>query len=401
MGVNVLLYFGWEIESSKVSVFESILPAAYLFLFLFSIKYIRSNKKELYVKKTEEFKLLVLIILLVIFQKYMGQTGFFSTIMNCLILPVMVSIIMPLTSSKSYSPSILNLTFNLKKILFAFFLVECFWAILERVTLKNIFPFADGGNLEKLAFQVETAEFRSTALVNHPLQNALCVSIIMSFILISSLKPKQKYLLWSLGFASILSFNTRSSIFGWGILFLLYLAHSLFLNKYKSVREKANLFYFTIGGAIIVVLLMFSLNWGQRIAKMGLFDESSSKARIQILNVFNYYSWDQFLWGLSAAETRSMVDKVEVAIIENFWLIYLFRYGLIFTILLAIFFYKLFARLLLGYSFFQRLFVVSCFLLISSTNNSLAVASPAMALFIICCYLFNPNLEQINIKKIS
>ncbi len=79
-----------------------------------------------------------------------------------------------------------------------------------------------------------------------------------------------------------------------------------------------------------------------------------------------------------------LASIVQLGGVENFWLVYMFRIGLFGTIILSFLFYKLFKRLLNGYSTFNKIFVVTVFVLIASTNNSISTATPAISAFILC-----------------
>ncbi|WP_316771000.1 hypothetical protein [Pedobacter frigiditerrae] len=394
LGVNVLFFFGWDVNS-LTSVLESILPAAFLLTTCFIYRLLTLKIGWLKHHKRTELELLALILILTVVQKTTGKTAFFSTIINCLLIPVLVSALVPVVIDKG-KVIVKNLTeaLSFRNLILVFYVVECVWAVFERLFTLNIFPFSQIGD-ERVTEALTTEEFRSSALINHPLQNALCVSIIMSFILITSIKVKYKYALWALGFLAILCFNTRSSIAGWIVLFAVFTYHSQIYNKKISVREKSYIIRFTVFAAIGVLVLMFSVNWGQRLLEMGLFDDSSSQARIDVLGLFANQNLSDLLLGISQADINKRVYMLDLITIENFWLIYLFKYGIIFTVLLVILFSKLFKRILNGYQPFQKFFVLTCFIGISSTNNSLAVPSPALAIFILCCYSFNPLLIKL------
>ena len=53
--------------------------------------------------------------------------------------------------------------------------------------------------------------FRSTALLGHPLNNALSAAVMMQAILIMPLKKYIKFLLWGMGLLSLLCFNARGA----------------------------------------------------------------------------------------------------------------------------------------------------------------------------------------------
>ncbi len=58
--------------------------------------------------------------------------------------------------------------------------------------------------------------------------------------------------------------------------------------------------------------------------------------------------------------------------LENFWIIFVIQYGFLFTTLLLIFYVSLIKKLFKNYNTFQKAIIIGSFLLLSSTNNSLA-----------------------------
>ena len=103
-------------------------------------------------------------------------------------------------------------------------------AIFERIIGETIIGYNSG----TIQLNIETTgifEFRSTALWAHPLANALIVSVLMSYFLVSNLKLKYKLSLWVLGYVAILCFNTRGSIIGNALILLVYLSYSSFFSK--------------------------------------------------------------------------------------------------------------------------------------------------------------------------
>lgn len=400
IGVNVFGSFAWQIEGGEVSFIQSLLPGLYVLIGMFIFKFFTTNSKFFYQQKKEEFNLLFFLLFVVVLKSAWGHSGYLGGIFNALFLPVILSSLIPVRRFKKDFYVNKDFKYIIQKIIIYFFIIECSIAIFERILLINLFPVGSGEVVGQLSNQMETGEFRSSALINHPLQNALSVSIIMSFILISTIRDSYKYLLWVLGFLAILCFNTRSSIFMWIILLSVFVIHTVFISKKTSIRRKGFLIWSSLFMVVFLSYLVFGYGLGARILNMGLLDEGSSAVRIKIWDVFDKNNWGYFLIGHDNIEIFKMIKMVDIDIIENYWLIYIFTYGLILTIGIVYFFSKLFKRLLMGFSSFSKAFVLGCFLLISSTNNSLAVASPAMAIFLLCCYIFNPSIKNID-KKIK
>ena len=78
-----------------------------------------------------------------------------------------------------------------------FFVLEVGLAIIERMIGYTIIGMR-GGEIQNELIEQNIYGFRSTAFWGHPLSNALVVSTIMSFLLVSSLKMKYKLFLWAM-----------------------------------------------------------------------------------------------------------------------------------------------------------------------------------------------------------
>lgn len=379
-GYNVLYEFGWDLSSNFS--FYKIYPSFYLILFV-SLCLCLQNSSRFLSKVNEEIGLLIIIGILCIF-KIRGGEGAISQISTCILLPVLISLLIKYNKTKPFLKT-------LKRIILSFYITECLIAIVERLLLINIFPhWYIGIDYDNQIFRYYVELFRSTALQGHPLQNALCVTIVMAFILFDhTISITRRYVLWTIGYAAILCFNTRSSMFLWLILFFLYICIRLFSNDNPvKHKEKLTLLLFTLIASLVLGYLVIVYKWGYRLVDMGLLDKDSSQVRLDIWSLFSHYNWTDFLWGF---ETNLVMRTTGVDIIENFWLIYVFYYGAIFTILLTLFYSFLFKRILQGYILKERLFILTPFIVIASTNNSLAITGVPLCLFIMCSYVFNPK----------
>ena len=286
---------------------------------------------------------------------------------------------------------------KMTEIFFLFFLVETGWAIFERIIGINILGFSD---VEEFSLEDNgSASFRSASLHGHPLYNALMVSISMAFILFSPLKIKYKLTLWSLGYISILCFNTRGSIVGNVLLLGAYILYVLFVDKNVSSRIKKQLILFSSFAVIVGMFLFFNIGLGGRLAEMGLFDESSAQTRIDVWNIFDRYPIDYFLWGISHDKMQDVMIMSGLLVTENFWIDQVLRLGVVFLSIYIIMYYKLIKSITSDYSFIHKMFVTGAFLLIASTNNSLSSNGLALLCFLILLEIFNPKRIRYNINK--
>lgn len=384
LGINVLAKIGIFVEFDSAPVWQKILPSAYLIIpigiyALITCKSVTSYKCECHLL------FLFLFMLLSLYVK--GSAGYIG-IINCNVFPVALSIV----TCFYLSTNSLSRCKILYKIVISFYLIECSLSVFERIFEINIFPFLGSGAASILSYSSFMDGFRSTALQNHPLQNSLCVSILMAFILCSNIKIKKKLSLFFLGYLAILCFNTRGSIVLWGVFFLVYLLFNL--KKYKG-NSRLTLIFVTVVGVLAMIYLILNYGLADRLIKNGLLDESSAGQRLQLFDVFNFLSWNDWLFGISSIKQQRVLDFVNVGIVENPWLVIAFSHGIIVLTMMIFLYFRLFKRLFKEYKLFDKLFICFTFLIIASTNNSLVTPGAYLPLFLLCSYLFSPKYKNI------
>ena len=289
---------------------------------------------------------------------------------------------------------------SLFKVLIMFFIVECSIAILERIFQINFFPWSQN---EKGVVIAETFDnvkvFRSCALLGHSLQNALTVSTIMSFILVSKLKDTYKYSLWLLGYIAILCFNTRTSIVGNILILLVYSFVQVFgMGKKKTTFSFTSLLRIIPVIALIAVFVL-SFDLGGRLFEMGLVDDSSAQVRINTWSIFNYFDLSDFLFGLSPDKVRLILIKSGIRTTENFWIDFLLRLGLIVLLIIVIIYVKLVSQIYRGYKMIPRFFTAVTFVLLASTNNSLSATWLPLFVYLFSIYAFKHYDSTFAYKK--
>lgn len=278
-----------------------------------------------------------------------------------------------------------------------FFLIETLMAIFERVSGKMVFGWASLSSMSQFS---NVMEYRSTALYGHPLYNALMVSTAMTFFLTSALRPKYKFLLWGIGFGALLCFNTRGSIVGNSLILGLYMFHTILLNRRVSNSTKTSLLLAASAVAFFGYLALTTGTVGGRLLTMGLFDESSAQVRVDAMDFIISKGFTTFLIGMSYKSYTNYLFANHIAALENFWLEYLMRFGLIFLIGYVLFYFLFLKREMRNYKLFDKLLISGTFILIASTNNSLSTSFIALLYFLILIRLFNPaSFRKIVNKK--
>lgn len=277
---------------------------------------------------------------------------------------------------------------QLSKILFIFYGVECGIAIYERIFTRHIFIWTASFSQE-MAF---SEGFRSISLHGHPLQNALIISIIMNYILMSELRLKYKFPLWCLGLIAILSFNSRFAILINCLFVCIYVIFYILANRNVSRKQKNRIwkYVFIVGG---LILIAFQFGLGNRLLTTQLID-GSAQVRLDIWNIFNNHSLSDFLWGIPPSRLQYIMYQQELYATENFWLDYIFSYGLVFTCVLVFLYYIVLKRCFSTYPTKNSLFITLAFLIISSSNNSLSSSYMPLFILLFCSTIFSPRYSE-------
>lgn len=387
-GIGSLTTLGFIDAASTSTAFVDNVPIGFFLLFIFlTISFFR---KQIHFNRNE-ILLLAVSCLYITAKVIEGGSANVTFLVNAFLGPSLLLI--ALRKAKTNQSIIL-------KMILLYFLTECIIAIFERITGHNILRFSDFQSSIESAYQSNT--FRSVSIHGHPLQGALILTIIMGFIYISSISITRKMTLLFLGFIGILSFNTRSSIVYWGgllsIFIILLLSSSKINRKVKIIATLCSI----IG--VIILLRAIQMGWGGRLINMALFDENSAAVRIELFYIFRFLSWPDILWGIPVDDIEYYKYLSGIAIIENYWVIFILSFGLIMTLIFVLLTTLCLKPLFKNYSLIQKCIAIGSFLLISSTNNSMATNSPAMFILVMCAYAFpiyNKKIKRNDSQKDS
>jgi hypothetical protein len=372
IGVNVLRSFGYIIGEANSTVIQLFFPSFWLMLLVFAVSP-RHLKVKYFFEKANSFegKFLIFLIFLICYSIYTHIDGVLAFISNTLLLPVFFSCFLSYLNE--------NNIIRTKKIVIIFFIVNSLIAIIENLTSFHFFM--------PLIENLDYNGFRSTALQSHPLNNALITAVIMSFILVTRLRVTTKYLLFFLGFAAIISFGSRSSLIGTSLMFIIFIMSSFFKkkgSKYQNIMS----FLLAITGALVTFYVLTASKLGERLMNKLYIDDSAS-VRFDIFQILDLMQSENFYWGSTSSYVDSILsDKLGIPVIENFWIIWIIRFGLIFGGILSCFFITFLFKLLRRYGKFDKYLIIGTFLLIASLNNSLGTNSLAITVLVICSYSF-------------
>lgn len=375
---NFLTYIGFDIK-----MFHAFIIALSILL-LFTIK------KEVLSNKS----LLAILIIVCSFSihKLIVDTGEGTrmAVLQILGAPIIYAAIPKLNYKLNKSNVILWRKFSVA--IFIFYITETGMAILERIIGHNILGWS--GGIMELSSQ-NIGGFRSTALLGHPLNNALIVSTMMSFILFSQIKLRLKLILWLLGYLAILCFNTRSSIVGNAMIFATYFFYTLFMDKKIKHKDKKMLVFFSICIFFALMIIITTTQIGGRLFELGLFDKSSAQVRIDTWSIFKYFDLKDFLWGIDYNHIQMILYSTGLIATENFWIDFLFSFGFVFLCIYTILYIALFTQLFKHYQIFNKTCIISTFILIASTNNSLSSSFLPLFIFMLLSHIFDSKYTKL------
>lgn len=355
---NLFSFIGYFDGKTDYSFFRGLQPMTYILIICF---FLAKTK----IHGAFQWFYLIFVIFISMFNIRTGRDADMKMITTGFILPIFLS---------NYFKNFKDIKFKLiaQKSVMVFYCAVCGLALIERVLSVNL-----------LASNIGVSEdgFRSWALCGHPLSNALLISIAMSFIILSDMKRKLE--LFFLGMVALLCFNTRSSMMYWAAAAVLY--YFYLVKSHNKLSKKY--FYYLMFAGVAVTVLMVCFGFGNRIITMGAYDESSAAVRVAIFDIFNYYPLSDFKFGYPAKDIQMIQYRSGIygMIIENYWLLFLLRFGYIFTSILSVLMLTFMWKNLKGRKLFDIFYILAAFLMVSSTNNSLSTPNNGILLFFVLC----------------
>ena len=263
-------------------------------------------------------------------------------------------------------------THNLVLFIFILFILNSLFSYYERFNLINLFAnqwqetWENDYHNDGLDFI-----FRSTALLGHPLNNALSAAVMMQAILIMPLKKYIKFLLWGMGLLSLLCFNARGAT----ICSILFLA--IYLVKEAIIQHNFKTLFIIVFLSCIGIyffMLISSSSLMGRLITSGLMDESANE-RIRVWLPINRMEAIDLLFGFTEEGSRLAFKAVKLYTMENWLAGFIYHMGIPLTISFLYLYFILFFKVLKKMRRFDKIFLFGGFMVLSSLNNSLSMGS--------------------------
>ncbi|MDD9156051.1 VpsF family polysaccharide biosynthesis protein [Aliivibrio sp. S4TY2] len=251
-----------------------------------------------------------------------------------------------------------------------------------------IIEFVSGTRIVSVEFS-SFSYFRSSALLTHPLNNALITAGLTLLVFNKTRIPNIIYL--SIILLAMFAFGGRAAI---GILLLFsaiacipyvfrFFTHGIEISKQRFAIMLC-LFYFAI---IAMGFVLIESGITERIMSKLHLDESAS-ARFDVFYLLEQLSLIEWLFGASANLQSAIELYIGISVIENFIIAWIFSFGLICTIPLLLVLITMFGSLTRkvgGLAFMA----VPVFFFVSITNNSLTTKTPALLFMITVLFVIN------------
>ncbi|ALN92616.1 VpsF family polysaccharide biosynthesis protein [Lysobacter gummosus] len=260
--------------------------------------------------------------------------------------------------------------------------------LAEAALQHHLVPYTVAGGVP-----VIEDKFRATALLGHPLENALITSLVLLASLDMSMQLWRRWALSGFLILALLAFGGRTSF----LLTVMALLAYATVNAGQGLRAGRYGYLHIVGSCVAALFalpalaaLVWSSGLGERIFE-GLYLDDSATVRFRIFSVFDYLDLYDVLFGISPAQIQELSARIGLSrnleAIENFWLFMLLQLGVFgfATFVIGLFsgLWLLWRRAGTGARWTLLVFVIT-----ASTTNSLASKTSALTLlFAMLCGL--------------
>ncbi|TMO09580.1 VpsF family polysaccharide biosynthesis protein [Pseudoalteromonas sp. S558] len=249
-----------------------------------------------------------------------------------------------------------------------------------------ILEFISGNTLVDVDFS-SFSHFRSTALLTHPLNNALITAALAPLLMNQTRFPASLY--FTVIFLALFAFGGRAAVgvFLFGTFILVAPKIPAFLTKgIKMTKMRfAALQALTFCAVIFTSLIIIFTPIGSRILSK-LHVDGSAQARFDVFIILEQLSPLEWIFGASQELINNIAFYIEIDVIENYLIGWIVSFGSICTFLLIYSCYKLPMKLVRN-SHIRVSVALIVFIIVSLTNNALTTKTPALLLLFSALYL--------------
>ncbi|WP_342360449.1 VpsF family polysaccharide biosynthesis protein [Terrarubrum flagellatum] len=307
----------------------------------------------------------LLLVYLVIVQK-----SPFTPIIDTFLLPMIIFALFDQQREAISAP--------LERFLHAFIAINSLLGVFEVVTGWRLIPYTTAG--------IEiTDDWRATALMGHPLANALMTGCYLLALLLQGgtrLSGAWRFLAIGLTSAGMVAFGGRAAM----VLLFLFAAPLIALRTVGSLAygraTPLQAAMATLGGLFVVgsVGALASAGAFDRFIARFVEDQGSAKSRVAMFDLFESISWRDLLLGPDPAliDTLKQIEGLEFGI-ESFWVASTLAYGLIMACITFIGIF-IFCRQIVQVSRPSAWWLFAYFFAVASTSVSIAAKTCVLAM---------------------
>ena len=273
MGTGVLGYLNYNLSDPSAPFYFKIHPATYLIfgIFLFQIFIGKFSIYENVYKDTYTRNYFICVVSLLLYLFVADKFTGISFIIDTLLVP---ALLFSYLLSKNY-----NLRKKVIELSFYLIVINSVVGILERIFSFHLFPI----------IYTYGEDFRSTALLGHPLNNALITFIFILYILVNDIPHLKKNMLLVVLFTALICYGSRGSLVVSVLAFFIYYGIPLLFSKreyYKNANKFVLLILLAFTTSLIGYLLLYT-SLGERITSTSFFDESAN-VRLESLYIIDW-----------------------------------------------------------------------------------------------------------------
>lgn len=232
------------------------------------------------------------------------------------------------------------------------------------------------------------SHFRSTALLTHPLNNALITAALAPILMSHTRIPYLIY--FTVITLALFAFGGRAAtgIFILGVFILVapkipaFITAGVRVSKMHFAVIQALAFFASIFTVLVIILTPL----GARILSK-LHIDGSAQARFDVFIILEQLSPSEWFFGASHSLLNNIAFYIQIDVIENYIIGWIVSFGIICTALLFLSCYKLPLKIALGKNRNSSRVALVVFILVSLTNNALTTKTPALLFLISAMYL--------------
>ncbi len=375
--VSPMLLFNWGFSYEDVggSVLEKVHPGSWVVLMALVMKAFASGRPLSLVNEFARPPALAMYLaawaFLIVFT--ILRKAPFTPLIDTFMLPAMLFVLAGgmADDEKKRAALLIHLLLNINALL----------GLYEYLSGYRLTPYVAGTLLIE-------ADWRSTALLGHPLANAMMTGSYILTVGIGGARDLPRLLrpaIIGLQFMGMIAFGGRSALV-LTLLLLSFVGMWSFVKFLRGARTdllQAGLILLVMPA--VVTLLVAAINGGffDQMIERFVNDNGSAKARVIMLKLFNYVSWEDLVFGPDQALITSLqhTEGIEYGI-ESFWVAFILINGLAMSF---IFFPALgaFSLLLVTRTGARTSILLIYFYLLASTSVSMSAKTCAFGMFVI------------------